>query len=276
MTAKGLKWPKWVATLGATAMALGLLAGLAAAAPPTDPPGESDHAIVPLGKALDTDGREVEGFGIIHFKEGFGHKPGHDKGGGGSKGGGGKGGGETCFAFLAKGARWKTTEPYVVDPSNTAGLGETTVRSLTSTSLDTWDTEVAFDIFGAEGAGTVDGIDTVSPDGKNEVLFGDVGSSGAIAVTIVWGFFGGPPFARELVEWDALFDDVDFDWSTSGEAGKMDFQNIATHEFGHSAGMGHPEDSCTEETMYRFASAGETKKRAINAGDIAGINKLYK
>ncbi len=52
----------------------------------------------------------------------------------------------------------------------------------------------------------------------------------------------------------------------------MDFQNIVTHE----SGMGHPSDDCTEETMYRFASLGETKKRTLNAGDIAGIKKLYK
>ena len=55
----------------------------------------------------------------------------------------------------------------------------------------------------------------------------------------------------------------------------MDFENIATHELGHSVGMGHPADECTEETMYRFASEGETKKRDLNAGDIAGVNQLY-
>ena len=55
----------------------------------------------------------------------------------------------------------------------------------------------------------------------------------------------------------------------------MDFENIATHELGHTVGMGHPSDYCTEETMFRFASAGETKKQTLEAGDIAGISKLY-
>ncbi len=272
MTAKRFKWPKWIAALGATAIALGLLVSVAAAGPPADPPGNSDTAVVYLGTALDN-GRVVEGYAFIHYKNEFSHKPGHDKGGGGR--GGKDEPTSTCFAFLANGTRWKTTEPYVVDPSNTAGLDETTLRNLTSTSLETWDTEVAFDVFGGEVAGEVDDIDTESTDGKNEVLFGDYPQDGVIAVTIVWGVFRGPPFMRELVEWDALFDDVDFDWSTSGEVGKMDFQNIATHEFGHAAGMGHPDDSCTEETMYRFAGLGETKKSDLNAGDIAGINELY-
>ena len=148
------------------------------------------------------------------------------------------------------------------------------MRSLTATSLNTWDTEVSFDVFGSEVAGAVDGIDTAAPDGKNEVQFGDVSSEGAIAVTIVW-YTIGPPWAKKITEWDALFDDADFDWSTSGDADKMDYRNIATHEFGHAVGLGHPDDTCTEETMFRYAASGETNKSTLNPGDIAGINELY-
>ena len=260
---------------------MGLTATLGAG-PPTEPPGSSgDHAVIPLGKAFDTDGREVEGLAIIHFKKGFG------KGGNNPNKGGGKNGGSDCFAFTAKGARWKTTESYVVDPSNGAGLNHAAVVALTSTGLNTWDTEVAFNIFGTGTSGTgvnspvtrdldspYGGADGIAPDGQNEVMFGNLGSN-TIGVTVVWGRFGGPPFGRELREWDTVFNDDDFDWSTSGEAGKMDYENIAAHEFGHSAGMGHPDGSCTEETMYSFASNGETKKRGLNPGDIAGINELY-
>ena len=39
--------------------------------------------------------------------------------------------------------------------------------------------------------------------------------------------------------------------------------------------MGHPDSTCTEETMYAFANFGETKKRTLEAGDIAGVAKLY-
>ncbi len=60
-----------------------------------------------------------------------------------------------------------------------------------------------------------------------------------------------------------------------GDPTMMDYQNIATHEFGHAVGLGHPEDTCTEETMYAFAAFNETKKRTLEAGDIAGVNDLY-
>ena len=108
---------------------------------------------------------------------------------------------------------------------------------------------------------------------KNEVFFGDYEQNGVIAVTSVWGTTSGPPSQREIVEWDQLYD-LDFAWSTSGDLDSMDFENIATHEIGHATGMGHPDNSCTEETMYYQASVGETKKRSLNAGDITGINKL--
>ena len=161
-----------------------------------------------------------------------------------------------------------------MDSTNRAGLSDGFVRSVTATSLNTWDEQVAFEIFGSEVAGVVDGLDTVSTDNKNEVMFGDIDDPNAIAVTITWGIFGGPIWGRELVEWDTMFDDADFAWGNA-EPAKMDFQNIATHEYGHAGGMGHPSSTCTEETMYAFAANEETKKRDLNTGDIAGIKALY-
>ncbi len=227
-----------------------------------------------LGHAVDVDGTPVQGFMIIHPKDGFAKPSGSP--GGGKKDKGGGGGESTCFAFMAKGAKWKTVEPWIVNPTNTTGLSGSFVFSNLGADIQKWEDASGINILG-DGSSTTATLvaDTQSPDDNNEVYFADVSSSGAIAVTIVWGVFGGPPFNRRLVEWDQVYDDVDFDWSAAGEAGKMDFENIASHEIGHALGMGHPSDDCTEETMYRFAGTGEIKKRDLNAGDIAGINELY-
>jgi len=218
------------------------------------------------------EGKVVDGIAVFH------HKDGHDKGG--PPGGGGDGGTgdttSTCFAYIAKGVKWKVPENYNVDPSNNAGLDEALVRTNMASAIAAWDDQVTFNIIGSEDASiTVDGIDTVSPDGKNEVLFGNIDSAGAIAVNILWGHFRGPPSERDLIEWDQMYNHADFDWSLSGETGKMDFLNIATHEVGHATGMAHPDNTCTEETMYAFAELGETKKRDLNSGDITGIRGLY-
>lgn len=221
--------------------------------------------IFSLGSGGFVDGRLVEGYAVFH------HKPGHNKGGdsGGT-------GGSTCYAYLANGAKWNNVEDWVVNPTNSEGLSDSFVFDNLVDDIQKWETESSADILGS-GSLTTDVLsaDTSSPDNLNEVYFADIDSSGAIAVTIVWGVFRGPPSQRGLVAWDMVFDDVDFDWSSIGELDKMDFENIASHEIGHAVGMGHPDGSCTEETMYAYASEGETKKRDLNSGDIAGIQKLY-
>jgi len=60
-----------------------------------------------------------------------------------------------------------------------------------------------------------------------------------------------------------------------GDTNIMDYQNIAVHEFGHALGLGHPDSSCAEESMYAFAISGETKKRTLNDGDKTGLHELY-
>ena len=58
------------------------------------------------------------------------------------------------------------------------------------------------------------------------------------------------------MEWDQVYDQKDFDWSLDGEPGKMDFENIVTHELGHAFGLDDLYTECTEETMYGYASEG--------------------
>jgi hypothetical protein len=234
------------------------------------PDGLPDRAIIPLGQAKDVDGRTVEGYRIIHYRRG-GAKP---DGVGNGKGGGGGSTTSSCYAFLANGAKWKTVEPWLI---NTGGGPTGNLFDIFSAAIDEWESEAAANILGT-GATTTDALsaDSSSPDGLNEVYFGTIPDSGVIAVTTVWGVFAGPPSSRQLVEWDMVFDIVDFGWSTTGAAGLMDFENLAQHELGHAMGLAHPSDACTEETMFRFADFGETKKRDLNDGDKAGIKALYK
>lgn len=235
------------------------------------PPAADNSRVISLGTAVDpVSGEAVEGYAIIHYARG---------------GGSMKRVAPSCYEYLAKGAKWKWLEPWIVNPTNSRGLDGSFVFTNLTADIAKWEDAAdgvlgngsGYDILG-DGAMTDAFLaaDTASPDGLNEVYFGDVSSSGAIAVTIVWGVFSGPASGRKLVEWDQVYDDVDFDWSSIGEAGKMDFENIATHELGHAAGMGDLYNlSCSEETMYGYATSGETKKRDLHAGDIAGINNLY-
>lgn len=245
--------------------------------------------IFSLGTAQDVDGRVVEGYAIIKYKKGYG-KPGTVCGNGVCEPGENakkcpadcSGGGEepdtsSCYGFLARDAKWKVLEPYLVNPANIRGLDQTFIASNMAVDIAKWETAAGVDILG-DGATTGETLeaDLVSPDNQNEMYFASIEEPGAIAITVVWGIFGGPPKNRQLVEWDQVYDQVDFDWSSSGEANKMDFANIATHELGHSVGLADLYTSeCSEVTMYGYADYGEIKKRTLEDGDITGVRKLY-
>jgi len=220
-------------------------------------------------------GKLVEGIMAFH------HRTGH---GGGPPGGNvdDDGGTIPCFSTFTKGAKWTEQESWNVDTDGLpVNVSPNFVKTNLADDMNTWensDGTTNFGIFGSiDGDIFVDGADTNSPDGKNEVLFADIINEGSIAVTITWYETRGPPQSRDIVEWDQVYDVVDYGWSdgTPYEEDKMDFANIATHELGHALGLGHPDDSCTEQTMYAFADFGETKKITLESGDITGVQQIY-
>ena len=227
-----------------------------------------------LGKGRDPQTNlDVEGYAIIHRRRGYDAKPDH-------AGGPGGGGTSSCYGFLANGAKWKgAPEGWLINPANTRGLDQTYVTTRMNGDVDKWETEAGIPILG-EGVGTSSllSADTASPDNQNEAYFGSISDPGTIAVTIVWGIFGGPPRQRRLVEWDMIFDQVDYDWSENAEGSltEMDFESISTHELGHSVGLDDLyEPTCFEQTMYGYADYGDMNKRTLESGDIAGIQALY-
>lgn len=258
-----------------------------------------------LGIAADN-GRMVEGYAFVHYKDKPGKPTCNDNGvcepNLGEKkncadcknGGGEEPDDSSCYGFLAKGAVWKDIEGYVVNPSNDQGLDNAFVAAELASGIAKWEAAAGTTNIIGDGSTTNEQLkaDYDKPDDLNEVYFGDIDEPGVIAVTVVWGIFGGPPFARELVEWDMIFNQEDYNWGNCDTDNcvpvnleacyldpsdcKMDFANIAIHELGHSVGMDDLyNDKCSTQTMYGYANYGETKKRDLGAGDINGISRLY-
>ncbi len=204
---------------------------------------------------------------FIHYKKGYG-KPSWAGSGGKTK--------ETaCYDFLVRSKpKWQWTEDYYY--SEGAGLDSDFVGSVLKNSTETWDSQVAFDIFGG-GYYDYGHHEWGVYDGYNAISFGDYPEEGVIAVTAVW--YQG----KTIYEYDILFD-TDYVWGNADPNGDgvvdnssiMDLQNIATHELGHAAGLGDLYDTvCQNETMYGYSDYGEIKKRTLEDGDIAGIHELY-
>jgi len=78
----------------------------------------------------------------------------------------------------------------------------------------------------------------------------------------------------EIIDSDIAFNGVQFRWTTTGEQGRHDVQNSATHEIGHMLGLGHS-DAVVEATMAPASSVGETSKRELHTDDIEGLRSLY-
>lgn len=184
-----------------------------------------------------------------------------------------KNGADSCYGYIATGAKWKTTEDYIVNP-NGSSLDNAFVQSAVDKGVAEWEKYGGSSIFGGS---YIDSSASAGFDNRNVVNFGPYSDNNAIAVTTVWGYFSGAPQNREIVEWDMLFNNH-YTWgdATSNGASVMDLQNIATHELGHSAGMGDLYSaSCSTQTMFGYSGYGEIIKRDLGNGDIKGIKRLY-
>ena len=115
-------------------------------------------------------------------------------------------------------------------------------------------------------------------DYRHELVFGDLGTTGTIAQTTAWITRG----SKIIVDFDIVFN-TNYDWGNPGVTSNtkysvtyMDTWSIVTHELGHGVGLGDLyQDQWYWQTMYGFADFGQTWKRTLESGDIAGLKALY-
>jgi hypothetical protein len=161
--------------------------------------------------------------------------------------------------------RWYTTEEYWVNTANNYGFVPSQVVSVVSSSANAWDDETSATVFSYQGtttrsAGTRDGYDVVD--------WGTYSSANVIAVTFIWSV------RNRIVETDTRMN-TNWAWSLSGEANKMDTQNILTHEFGHWIGLDDLYKNADYWlTMYGYADYGQTNKQTLGSGDINGLQAV--
>ena len=285
------------ATVAMVAAAAVLLTSTAFAAP--DPEGMPEKAlsVIPenaiekapglyaLGETYDVDSDSmVEGYMIVHPRTAHAKPSGKGKPGGDTSSGSPT---ASCYGFISNGAKWKTYENWEVDPTNLDGLDHQAILSILGNGIEKWedaaDGKLDGKLAAIMGSGSINTsgnviADTASTDGRNEVQFAPLADSNTIAVTIVWGHFGGAPRWRDIVEWDQVFNtNYAWDISASGTPNTMDFENIATHELGHAMGLADLYDSsCSAMTMYGYGDYAETKARTLEDGDINGMSALYR
>ncbi len=210
---------------------------------------------------------------FIHYRKGYG-KP--DE----SPGKKPPSSGPSCYGFIARGAEWQTLPvSFNVAWSNQDGLSRRFVKSAFSAAAAEWDNWTTATLFSDPNVVDSLTVNTDATDGHNNIVFADLSASHAIAITYVWGRFGGPVEQRRIVEFDMILDDTEYKWGDAGGTGGsslMDVQNIATHELGHALGLNDIyQSTCSAVTMYGYSDYGETAKRSLEAADITGLRELY-
>lgn len=168
--------------------------------------------------------------------------------------------------------RGKTAIPITltVYTDNDDGLSSDFILNAIAQAAKAWDDATPAALVTSINVGT--GTAAVAYNGENAVFFGNYSEGDVIAVASYWYNRA----TKEIVECDIIFD-IDFQWGDgASNFALMDLQNIATHELGHFFNLADIYDSSKDYlTMYGYSSDGDTQKRTLEAGDIAGIQKVF-
>ena len=175
---------------------------------------------------------------------------------------------ESCSEPLLAGLQWDTTFEWIIDPTNSNGISRNLiVNALWHSTNEIERRLIGSVITGQDTDGCADGIDTDSPDGKNEIMFVPIEEAGVLAFMVGWVSAG------KLVNTDIAFN-THFTWgNASTDANVHDVENIGTHEIGHAYGMAHITVSLA--TMQATAAEGETHKRDLLPCEQVGLCDMY-
>lgn len=100
----------------------------------------------------------------------------------------------------------------------------------------------------------------------------------------VWSDIGDDPVGRANIRWDSetrRLEEVNirlndaYQWSTTSSDDAFDVQSLATHELGHHGLDDLSDPAAADQTMFHESARGNTKKRSLAAGDIAGWQVAY-
>lgn len=107
------------------------------------------------------------------------------------------------------------------------------------------------------------------------MLFDEDGSSGwfpsgsgTVAITPISFYIGG-----SIIDADVLFNGRDYGFTTSGQSGRFDIQDVATHELGHLLGLDH--SGVVGASMYPYVDPRVILHRSLSLDDAHGLRAMY-
>lgn len=92
--------------------------------------------------------------------------------------------------------------------------------------------------------------------------------SGAVAITPIWFFQSG-----SISDADVIFNGRDFRFTTNGEPGRFDLQDVTTHELGHFLGLDH--SGWAGSSMYPFVDPEVLLHRSLSWDEVSALRDAY-
>jgi Matrixin len=171
-------------------------------------------------------------------------------------------------AYLLSGHYWgKSSVNYYINPSNGDMSQQAAISTLQAAAAN-WSEQTTANIH-LVYAGTTSGS-SLTNNGKNEVFFRNTSNGSMAGATYFWWGADGKLLDADTVYYDGGFK---FFPGSSGCTGGEYLEDIATHEFGHSIGLGH--SLLTSATMYPSLYSCSQIWRSLSADDITAVQKAY-
>jgi VCBS repeat-containing protein len=156
---------------------------------------------------------------------------------------------------------------YYVNPS---GLPADAVPAIEAAAL-TWEDDPG-SYMDFTYRGTTGTLSTAGMDGVNVIGAGSRDSAGTVAMCDIWYM----PGSDHIMEFDITYNTGAHSFATNGSASAYDIQGIGTHELGHTLELLDLYDTAdSDQVMYGLAAMGDTSKRTLASGDIAGVRAIY-
>ncbi|XP_006983844.1 matrilysin [Peromyscus maniculatus bairdii] len=164
------------------------------------------------------------------------------------------------YSLMPDSPKWHSREVTYRIMSYTSDLPQPKVDQIVAKALRMWSKQIPLK-FRRVRWGTADiMIDFAKGDHGDSLPFDGPGN------TLAHAFAPGPGLGG-----DAHFDEDEY-W-TDGDGPGVNFLHAATHEFGHSLGLGHSSDPSA--VMYPTYGNGNPEDFRLTEDDIEGIQKLY-